>query len=106
MFRGKTLTMYLRVHQNIWYENVFNFVKLNDKPDYFNFEMVRFTLWMVVFLATHLMVTYFTTCSFGESICSNISETIIKFTLNDINMFDRTHTLVPGHFISRKLKVF
>ena len=28
-------------------------------------------------------------------------ETIIKFTLNDINMFYRTHTLVPGHFIPR-----
>ena len=26
---------------------------------------------------------------------------MIKFTLNGINMFNRTHTLVPGHFIPR-----
>ena len=32
------------------------------------------------------------------SITYSTCETIIKFTLNDINMVHRTHTPVPGHF--------
>ena len=28
-----------------------------------------------------------------------IPETLIKFTLNDMNMFDRLHVFVPDHFI-------